>query len=106
MGLVDREHLPECPQAKRYGMPCICPELHACELRMMQREYLLDEGDPYREVYRAGYSRGIADALESAEWCQDPDEILQAIAALHEINPTLPPPLPPSVGVPQKWGKP
>ena len=84
---------------------CICPSLRACEQRVRQeidREaFVLDEGDPYREAYRAGYSKGVRDAHESASWCQDPDEMLQAIIGLLNMPP--PPPLPPSVGVPEKW---
>lgn len=104
MGLVDREHLPECPQAKRYGMPCICPELHACELRMMQRKYLLDEGDPFREVYRAG----LRDAVEAVKTALTDDdgyvrqsELDDAVAAIEALD--APPPLPPTTGRQHKY---
>lgn len=85
------DHLPECPYVvfDRQGQipatvipgGCICPSL--------------------REAYRAGYSKGVRDARESASWCQDPDEMLEAIIGLLNMPP--PPPLPPSVGVPEKW---
>lgn len=66
-----------------------------------QQDFILDKGDPFRQAYRAGYDKGIHDAHESASWCQDPDEMLQTIIGLLDMPP--PPPLPPSVGVPQKW---
>lgn len=63
------KHLPECPVAKRRGTvnpsDCICDRLRACELRVLRKEYELDEGDPYREVYRGGYAAGL-DAAEAA----------------------------------------
>lgn len=117
------DHLPECgyspgqpgfgginsgiPSTQPYlaPSPCICDELRACEQRVRQeidrKAFVWDEGDPYREAYRAGYSKGVRDAHESASWCQDPDEMLQAIIGLLNMPP--PPPLPPSVGVPEKW---
>ena len=118
------DHLPECPWPKKPCGPdhepmhdrqplfcvaclteCICDELRACEQRVRQeidrKAFVWDEGDPYREAYRAGYSKGVRDAHESASWCQDPDEMLQAIIGLLNMPP--PPPLPPSVGVPKKW---
>ena len=96
---------PTCNHCVGQGCICICNRLRACEQRVRQeidrKAFVWDEGDPYREAYRAGYSKGVRDAHESASWCQDPDEMLQAIIGLLNMPP--PPPLPPSVGVPEKW---
>ena len=74
------DHLPECPvyghtlidpggmswlpERKKSRIreanarACICPELRACEQRVREeidREaFVLDEGDPFRQVYRKG----------------------------------------------------
>lgn len=110
------EHIPECCalmcecdethfRSIDCDFSCICPSLRACEQRVQEEidreDFVLNEGDPFREAYRAGYSKGVRDAHESASWCQDSDEMLQAIIGLLNMPP--PPPLPPSVGVPEKW---
>lgn len=75
------KHLPECkaldemPEATKifyrtsrqwfWEHGCICDHLRACEQRVRQEidreSFALDEGDPYREAYRAGL-----DAAETA----------------------------------------
>lgn len=62
------------------------------------------------EVYRAGYRKGLAAAREVASWTQDIDDALDAINALVAMDDPAeplgmpePPPLPPSVGVPERW---
>ena len=102
------DHLPECEcYGKNHGecALCICDRLRACEQRVTHKEFLLDEGDPYREVYRAGYRKGLAAAREVVSWTQDVDDALDAINALAEMDDPqepkgLPEPLPPSTGVP------
>ena len=101
------DHLPECYLS---GPPSLCPmceALRACEQRVTHKEFLLDEGDPYREVYRAGYRKGLAAAREVVSWTQDIDDALDAINALADMDDpreplgmSEPPPLPPSQGVP------
>ena len=117
------KHLPECPCPTDDDDPwyccaecnpnvtppwergCICDRLRACEQRVTHKEFLFDEGDLYREVYRAGYHKGVAAAREVVSWTQDVDDALDAINALAEMDDPrepkgLPEPLPPSIGVP------
>lgn len=103
------DHLPECPQARRYGMPCICPELRACERRMMHKEYILDDGDPFKEVFRAGYKSGLDDARKAVFILPHdvhPTHGYQAVSrgnALAAIDSLCePPPLPPTTGIPER----
>ena len=50
--------------------PCICDALRkarADERENVTREnYVIDQGDPYREAYRLGYEKGAADEREKA----------------------------------------
>lgn len=62
------KHLPECLRIVGNGSgPCICDLLRACEQRVTHKEFLLDEGDPYREVYRAGFRDALDAAREAVE---------------------------------------
>lgn len=72
------DHLPECviPQVDypcrqcweiECECTCICERLRACEQRVTHKEFLLDEGDPYREVYRAGFRDALDAAREAVE---------------------------------------
>lgn len=104
------DHLPECESYRtELGGGCICQYVRACEQRVTHKEFLLDEGDPYREVYRSGYRKGLAAAREVVSWTQDVDDALDAINALADMDDPQeprglpePPPLPPSLGVPTK----
>lgn len=62
------------------------------------------------EAYRVGYRVGLAAAREVASWSQDIYDALDAINALADMDDPAeprgmpePPPLPPSVGVPERW---
>ena len=56
-------HLPECTVSHQHvDYLCICEQLRACEQRVREeidREaFVLDEGDPFRQVYRKGLDAG------------------------------------------------
>ena len=93
------DHLPECLRIEytvnRHGYTltagsngCICDRLRACEARVLQeidREaFALDEGDPYREAYRAGLD-AAREAVERVSTLFEPlGPALAAIDALRE----------------------
>lgn len=78
------EHRPECIYTPEYfdpdqnivwgGKPCICEEIERAIERVRQeidrKAFALDEGDPYRQAYRAGLD-AAREAVEQ-EWTEDP----------------------------------
>ena len=81
------DHLPECPlnNIDIQGL-CMCPELRACEQRVMETALALWEG---QQRYHDGYANGVQAARDAvaglSPWRQsDPDEVLAAIDALRE----------------------
>lgn len=83
-------HLPECPAGPGRMLVgvvvCQCEIFRACEKRVTHKEFLFDEGDPYREVYRSGYRKGLAAAREVVSWAHAVYEALDAIDGLVDMD--------------------
>ena len=106
------DHLPECPvermlrNGKTVGsQTCICSALRSCEARMRESEACL------AVCADSNYMRGLDAAREAVAALLAYDSpygpLIRTMAALAAIdalreNRETPPPLPPSVGVPER----
>ena len=113
------DHLPECPVIAGDGLcgicqedRCICPELRACEHRVLSGPMSMP---PYLSGRRRGYVVGLDEARKAVAALRKPEPtfyvlevqnaydmaVLNALAAIDELR--NPPTLPPTKGRAHKY---